>query len=87
MARHAGARSCSVEVTVDGLGRRLNLVVRDDGSGPPPGGPGRVSGLANLAARAARRGGGCVLVAAGGGCRLDWTAELPARTGGQGSGR
>jgi signal transduction histidine kinase len=88
VARHAGATSSSVEVTVDGAGRRLSLVVRDDGTGPPPGGPGRVSGLANLAARAARWGGDCVLAAAdGGGSRLEWTVELPARTGEQGSGR
>jgi signal transduction histidine kinase len=87
VARHAGAHSSSVEVTVDGLGRRLSLVVRDDGTGPPAQ-TGRVSGLANLAARAARWGGSCVLVAAeGGGSRLEWTAELPARTGEQGSGR
>jgi signal transduction histidine kinase len=88
VARHAGAKSCSVDVTVDGLGRRLGLVVRDDGTGPPPAGPGRISGLANLVARAARWGGTCVLVAAeGGGARLEWTAELPARTGEQGTGR
>ncbi|WIV62259.1 GAF domain-containing sensor histidine kinase [Amycolatopsis nalaikhensis] len=87
VARHAGATTCSVEVTVDPLGRRLNLVVRDDGAGPPPG-PGRVSGLANLAARAARWSGNCGLVAAeGGGSRLEWTAELPAHAGEHGSGR
>lgn len=83
VARHAGATSCSVEVTVDGLGTRLSLVVRDDGTGPPPG-AGRVSGLANLAARAARWGGTCALVAAGdGGSRLEWTAGLPARSAGE----
>jgi signal transduction histidine kinase len=61
--------------------------VRDDGTGPAPG-PGRVSGLANLAARAQRWGGTCVLLAAeGGGSRLEWTVELPARPGGQGDGR
>jgi signal transduction histidine kinase len=87
VARHARAGTCSVEVTVDPLGRRLSLAVRDDGTGPPPA-SGRVSGLANLAARAARWGGTCVLAAAGGGgARLEWTAELPARTGDQGSGR
>ena len=85
VARHAVATSSSVEVGVDGLGRRLSLVVRDDGIGPPAE-PGRRSGLANLAARAARWGGNCVLAAAeGGGSRLEWTAELPARTGEQGS--
>ncbi|MFJ9786440.1 GAF domain-containing sensor histidine kinase [Amycolatopsis sp. NPDC101161] len=87
VARHAGATACSVEVTVDTAGRRLTLAVRDDGTGPPSG-PGRVSGLGNLAARAARWGGTCGLAAAeAGGSRLEWTAELPARTGEQGSGR
>jgi signal transduction histidine kinase len=87
VARHAGATSSSVDVTVDGAGRRLSLLVRDDGTGPPPERE-RVSGLANLAARAARWGGTCELVAAeGGGSRLEWTVELPARAGEQGSGR
>ncbi|WP_460439610.1 GAF domain-containing sensor histidine kinase [Amycolatopsis stemonae] len=87
VARHAGASTSSVDVTVDGLGRRLSLVVRDDGTGPPSE-TGRRSGLANLAARAARWGGSCELAAAeGGGSRLEWTAELPARAGEQGSGR
>jgi len=87
VARHAGAKSSSVEVTVDRLGRRLRLVVRDDGTGPPPE-AGRISGLANLASRAARWSGHCVLAAGeDGGARLEWTAELPALTGEQGSGR
>lgn len=87
VARHAVATSCSVDVTVDGVGRRLSLVVRDDGTGPPPESD-RRSGLANLAARAARWSGDCRLVAAaGGGARLEWTVELPARAGEQGSGR
>ncbi|MEV6878725.1 GAF domain-containing protein [Amycolatopsis sp. NPDC051128] len=87
VARHAGAHSLSVEVAVDGLGRRLSLAVRDDGTGPPVE-AGRFSGLANLATRAARWGGTCVLMAAdGGGSRLEWTAELPARPGEQGNGR
>ncbi|MBE8524740.1 GAF domain-containing protein [Amycolatopsis sp. H6(2020)] len=90
VARHAGAKSSSVEVTVNRhgrLGRRLTLVVRDDGTGPPPE-AGRISGLANLASRAARWSGHCVLAAGeDGGARLEWTAELPAMTGEQGSGR
>lgn len=87
VARHAGAKSSSVEVTVDRFGRRLTLVVRDDGAGPPPE-AGRISGLANLSARAARWGGLCVLAAAeDGGSRLEWTADLPAMTGEQGGGR
>jgi signal transduction histidine kinase len=90
VARHAGAKSSSVEVTVNQhgrLGRQLTLVVRDDGSGPPPE-AGRISGLANLASRAARWGGHCVLAAGkDGGARLEWTAELPAMTGGQGRAR
>ena len=87
VARHALATSCSVEVTVDGLGHRLSLVVHDDGIGPPPKRD-RVSGLGNLATRAARWGGTCVLIAEdSGGARLEWTAELPARSGQQGRAR
>jgi signal transduction histidine kinase len=87
VARHAGAKASSVEVTVDRLGRRLKLMVRDDGAGPPPE-AGRISGLANLASRAARWGGHCVLAAGkDGGSRLEWTAELPAMTGEQGRAR
>ncbi|QKV81037.1 GAF domain-containing sensor histidine kinase [Amycolatopsis sp. Hca4] len=84
VARHAAAKSSSVEVTVTqhgGLSRRLTLVVRDDGTGPPAE-AGRISGLANLASRAARWSGHCVLAAGEeGGSRLEWTAELPAMTG------
>ena len=55
-ARHADARSVSVEVAVDAQGAEVQLVVRDDGRGMPTE-PGRQSGLANLADRAERWGG------------------------------
>ncbi|MFI5564275.1 GAF domain-containing protein [Amycolatopsis japonica] len=87
-ARHAAASSVMVDVIVDRSGRRLAVTVVDDGVGPPDG-PGRRSGLANLAERAARWGGSCGLKAVeDGGTRLEWTAELPGGTGGErGSGR
>jgi len=77
VARHAGAHSVSAEVTVDRAGRYLGLTVVDDGVGIPAD-PGRRSGLANLAERAARWGGTSTARAlATGGTLLEWTAELP----------
>ncbi|HEY4460091.1 MAG TPA: histidine kinase, partial [Pseudonocardiaceae bacterium] len=55
-ARHAQASTVSVDVTVDRSGRTVSLTVVDDGIGLPDE-PGRRSGLANLAERAARWGG------------------------------
>lgn len=87
-ARHAEASAVTVDVLVDRAGHRIGLTVVDDGVGLP-GEPGRRSGLANLAERAARWGGTCVVSAAeGGGTSLEWTAKLPDRTGGErGNGR
>jgi signal transduction histidine kinase len=56
VARHAAAKSVSVEVSVDGGGQRLQLLILDDGRGMPARRHPR-SGLTNLAERAARWGG------------------------------
>jgi signal transduction histidine kinase len=75
-ARHADARSVSVEVAVDAQGAEVQLVVRDDGRGMPTE-PGRQSGLANLADRAERWGGRFAVDSApGDGTTLTWTAPL-----------
>jgi signal transduction histidine kinase len=75
-ARHAGASS--VDVTVD-CGGDLVLRVRDNGKGLGAGT--RRSGLANLAERASRLGGGLrVGPAEGGGTDLEWRAPVPRET-------
>jgi two-component system NarL family sensor kinase len=56
VVRHAGARTCRVEVSADG---RLHVEVVDDGCGPPPGEPG--VGLTDMGERAAEVGGTCVV--------------------------
>lgn len=72
-ARHAHARSAVVDVSV---GRDLVVRVEDDGVGVP-GVASRRSGLANLAARAERRGGDLRVGArAGGGTVLTWSVPL-----------
>ncbi len=77
VARHATATTATVEVVV--TPRRLSVVVTDDGTGPPPDGTGRRSGLHNLADRAASRGGGFGLAAGPvAGSRLTW--EIPLVT-------
>jgi signal transduction histidine kinase len=82
VARHARATAVDVDVSVDRSGRRLALVVSDDGVGVPPG-PGRRSGLANLARRAERWDGGlAVRRGQAGGTTLEWTAQLPVATSG-----
>jgi signal transduction histidine kinase len=83
VARHASATEVTIEVSVDRSGRRLALVVDDNGIGIPAT-PQRRSGLANMAERAARWRGTCsVRPAPGGGTRLEWTVILPAdRSGG-----
>ena len=72
-ARHAQAQEMSVLVATDGT--RLRVEVGDDGRGLRPGG--RRSGLANLEARAQRRGGTFEARSEPGeGTRLVWTVPL-----------
>jgi signal transduction histidine kinase len=73
VARHSGARSCSVDVAVDGP--ELTVTVTDDGSGMPAD---RVAGvgLASMRERAEETGGTCAVGDAGeGGARVE--ARLP----------
>jgi signal transduction histidine kinase len=57
--RHSNGKGIAVHVSAtDGV---LAMRVRDDGEGVPKGGPGRLSGLANLTSRARDLGGDCVL--------------------------
>jgi two-component system, NarL family, sensor kinase len=70
-ARHAGARTCQVDVRLNGS---LYLSVRDDGTGVPAGAPG--VGLASMRERAEELGGTCVVTfTAGTGTSVD--AVLP----------
>jgi signal transduction histidine kinase len=74
VVRHAGASALSVLIAA---GDTLRIEVLDNGVGPPAG-PGRRSGLTNMAARAADLGG---IFALGpgetGGSRLVWEVPLP----------
>jgi signal transduction histidine kinase len=79
--RHAGAGQVYVEVTVvePAAARpgRVDLRVRDDGRGIPPGAR-RGSGLANMGDRAARWGGRCVVErGVEGGTQVHWSVPLP----------
>jgi len=77
VARHAQASMCEVEVAVET--DVLRIRVDDDGVGFTPGG--RTSGTANLAERAARRGGSYSIDARpDGGTRVAWTAPLEAHS-------
>ncbi|MDG4825340.1 GAF domain-containing protein [Asanoa sp. WMMD1127] len=71
IARHAQARSADVEFTV--TADTVTLEVRDDGRGI--GEPTRTSGLANLRARAERRGG-TLTVRAARGTLLRWSVPI-----------
>ncbi|WP_235926265.1 sensor histidine kinase [Actinokineospora pegani] len=76
VVRHAGASGVQVTVAVDRRGSRLDLLVQDDGRGLPDGLP-RRSGLTNMAQRARRWSGDCVVEPAGaGGTRVDWSVPL-----------
>ncbi|WP_424186076.1 GAF domain-containing protein [Actinokineospora sp. G85] len=76
VVRHAGASGVQVTVAVDRRASRLDLVVQDDGRGLPGGLP-RRSGLTNMAQRARRWSGDCVVEPVGtGGTRVDWSVPL-----------
>jgi signal transduction histidine kinase len=80
VVRHALAGQVMVNVVVDRTATRLSLTVRDDGTGLPT----RIShrgGLTNIARRAERWGGRCVVDSPDGrGTRIDWQVPLH-RTG------
>jgi signal transduction histidine kinase len=59
VVKHAQAERTWVELTVDMSSRTLSVDVTDDGVGI--GDPSRHSGTANIAARAAERGGACAI--------------------------
>jgi signal transduction histidine kinase len=73
-AKHAEASR--VDVVVELAGDDVVMTATDDGVGLPSDGPGRKSGMANIAARAQEIGGSCeaVRVAQDGGTRVVWRA-------------
>lgn len=75
-AKHAQAKR--VDVTLQASAAEVILLVSDDGVGIAPEGPGRLSGVANLLARARELGGDCVISRASdeGGTRLEWRVPL-----------
>jgi signal transduction histidine kinase len=81
--KHAGAGTVWVgvtdEVAGDRAGRRVRLTVRDDGVGPPDGGPGPHGfGLAGIRDRVALVGGRATFGAApGGGAQLEVEVPVP----------
>jgi len=80
IARHAPGSSSQVKIaTAEGT---LTVLVSDDGPGPFPGANSRQSGLANLTARAHRRGGTCSVAKGNrGGTEVRWTVPLPTSRG------
>ncbi|GAB3899629.1 hypothetical protein GCM10029964_085820 [Kibdelosporangium lantanae] len=75
-ARHAEAHTVTIGIKVDGDGTGLRLSIRDDGRGIPAA-PGRHSGLANIAERAARWHGTCDIdTAPGSGTAITWAVPL-----------
>jgi len=72
VVRHASASRLTVTVSAD---RDVRVVVADDGVGLTPGAV--RSGLANLAARAERRGGRLTISAGRAGTHVSWTAPRP----------
>lgn len=77
-AKHAEAKRVEVIVQIDR--GQVVLIVTDDGIGIEQEGPGRRSGVANIAARAQDLGGSCRLerVSDSGGTRLTWCVPLDA---------
>lgn len=74
VVRHAAARTCTVEVTMNGS---LDLTITDDGIGLPPGHREGV-GLPSMRQRAAELGGYCLAEACGaGGTRIHARLPLP----------
>ena len=75
-AKHAEAQRVEVVVVIDH--GEVVLIVTDDGVGIDQEGPGRRSGVANIAARAQDLGGSCRLerVSDTGGTRLTWCVPL-----------
>ncbi|MFV2039512.1 MAG: PAS domain-containing sensor histidine kinase [Acidimicrobiales bacterium] len=75
VAKHAHANQCDVTVVVEG--EELELVVTDDGTGPPTNPRAEGRGLANLASRAQSLGGICVFGhAPTGGSSLEWRVPV-----------
>jgi signal transduction histidine kinase len=78
-AKHADAHRVEVIVQIDQ--GDVVLVVTDDGVGIDEDGPGRRSGVANIASRAQDLGGSCRLerVSGAGGTRLTWCVPIDGR--------
>ncbi len=75
VARHAGARHCTVRLALDEPAGALHLEIGDDGRGIAPA-RGRGVGLASMRERAEELGGACVVEPTpGGGTRV--RASLP----------
>jgi signal transduction histidine kinase len=75
VARHAQASHADVTVTAEH--GRLQLLVADDGVGPPADDAPRGNGLANMTERATRLGGTCTLSpSATGGTLVTWVVPL-----------
>jgi signal transduction histidine kinase len=76
VARHAGASSADVRVTVDMVGHTVSVVIEDDGIGPSTDDvPGQ--GTVNMATRAHRLGGTSTLRRGDhGGAALTWSVPL-----------
>lgn len=75
-AKHG--RATAVDVTVEANASEISLLVVDDGVGVSPAGSSRLSGVANLGARARELGGSCAVerVSDAGGTRLRWRVPL-----------
>ena len=76
-ARHAGATSVAVSVTVDRAATALELVVRDNGKGLPERQVRHSGGLVNMSARADRWSGRCAVDSEPGlGVSVVWSVPL-----------